>query len=194
MDRRGEPDQQEFTKSREPYPVQALQRMRQRASADEDDEPGGEAFRLVMENGQPMPSASASISHAPSLWRRSGSAGWFSGVEFSVITRIGRPNRRPRSSGASPASRQAAPEAPFCGGATTWTLVMLYYNVPPMPHDHSHDHAHHHHGHAHSHGPATPHPAQPAPWSILRMTVTARLAAALAVSAGLWAVVLVAMR
>ena len=71
---------------------------------------------------------------------------------------------------------------------------MLYYNVFLMPHDHSHDHAHHHHGHAHSHGPATPHPAQPAPWSILRMTVTARLAAALAVSAALWAVVLVAMR
>jgi hypothetical protein len=59
-----------------------------------------------------------------------------------------------------------------------------------MPHDHSH--AHHLHGHAH--GPATPHPAQPASWSILRMTVTARLAAALVVSAVLWAVVLVAMR
>jgi hypothetical protein len=71
---------------------------------------------------------------------------------------------------------------------------MLYYNVCPMPHVHSHDHAHHHHGHAHSHGPATPHPAQPAPWSILRMTVAARLAAAFAVSAALWAVVLVAMR
>jgi hypothetical protein len=80
---------------------------------------------------------------------------------------------------------------------------MLYYNIFPMPHDHSHDPGHHHgashhhgpgHHHAHSHGPATPHPAQPAPWSILRMTVTARLAAALAVSAGLWAVVLVAMR
>jgi hypothetical protein len=69
---------------------------------------------------------------------------------------------------------------------------MLYYNVRPMPHVHSHDHAHHHH--AHSHGPATPHPAQAAPWSILRMTVAARLAAALAVSAALWAVVLVAMR
>jgi hypothetical protein len=40
----------------------------------------------------------------------------------------------------------------------------------------------------------TPHPAQPAPWSILRMTVVARLAAALVVSAGLWVVVLVAMR
>jgi hypothetical protein len=63
-----------------------------------------------------------------------------------------------------------------------------------MPHVHSRDHAHHHHGHAHSHGPATPHPPQPAPWSILRMTVAARLGAALLVSAGLWVVVLVAMR
>ena len=66
-----------------------------------------------------------------------------------------------------------------------------------MPHDHSHDHHHGHshpHGHAHSHGPATPHPAQAAPWSILRMTVAARLGAALLVSAGLWVVVLVAMR
>ena len=67
---------------------------------------------------------------------------------------------------------------------------MLYYNVLSMPHLHTHDHAHH----AHSHGPATPHPAQAAPWSILRMTVAARVAAALAVSAALWAVVLVAMR
>jgi hypothetical protein len=58
-------------------------------------------------------------------------------------------------------------------------------------HDHSHDHAH---GHAHSHGPASPHPAQAAPWSILRMTVVARLGAALAVSAALWAIVLMAMR
>jgi hypothetical protein len=72
-----------------------------------------------------------------------------------------------------------------------------------MTHSHSHDHgdhlhgyAHDHHGHshAHSHGPSTPHPAQPAPWSILRMTVAARLGAALVVSAGLWVVVLVAMR
>jgi hypothetical protein len=60
------------------------------------------------------------------------------------------------------------------------------------PHSHSHDH--HAHGHGHSHGPATPHPAQTAPWSILRMTVMARLAAAAAVSAGLWAVVWLAMR
>jgi len=64
-----------------------------------------------------------------------------------------------------------------------------------MPHDHSHSHSHeHHHGHVHSHGPATPHPAQAAPWSILRMTVAARFGAALLVSAALWAVVLVAMR
>jgi hypothetical protein len=58
---------------------------------------------------------------------------------------------------------------------------------------HGHDHAHGV-GHAHSHGPATPHPAQPAPWSILRMTLVSRLGAALVVSAGLWAVVLLAMR
>ena len=58
-------------------------------------------------------------------------------------------------------------------------------------HPHSHDHGHHH---THAHGPSSPHPAQAAPWSILRMTVLARLGAALAVSAGLWAVVLMAMR
>jgi hypothetical protein len=59
------------------------------------------------------------------------------------------------------------------------------------PHSHGHDHGH---LHAHSHGPASPHPAQAAPWSILRMTLVSRLGAALAVSAGLWAVVLMAMR
>jgi hypothetical protein len=58
-----------------------------------------------------------------------------------------------------------------------------------VPHDHSH-----HHGHAHSHGPASPHPAQAAAWSILRMPVASRLAAAFAVSACLWAVVWLAMR
>jgi hypothetical protein len=67
-----------------------------------------------------------------------------------------------------------------------------------MAHTHSHGQGHHHdhhHGHAHhSHDPATPHPAQAAPWSILRMTVAARLAAALAVSAGLWGIVWLAMR
>jgi hypothetical protein len=46
----------------------------------------------------------------------------------------------------------------------------------------------------HSHGPASPHPAQAAPWSILRMTVVSRLAAAAAVSVALWATVLLAMR
>ena len=64
-------------------------------------------------------------------------------------------------------------------------------------HPHRHDHAHDHpHGHVpvHSHGPAAPHPAQAAPWSILRMTVASRLGAALLVSVALWAVVLMAMR
>jgi hypothetical protein len=62
-------------------------------------------------------------------------------------------------------------------------------------HDHSHSHGHDH-GHVpvHSHGPASPHPAQAAPWSILRMTVVSRLAAATAVSAVLWAVVWLSMR
>jgi len=64
--------------------------------------------------------------------------------------------------------------------------------VASDPHSHLHDHGHD--LHAHSHGPATPHPAQAAPWSILRMTVVSRLGAALAVSAALWAIVLVAMR
>ena len=60
---------------------------------------------------------------------------------------------------------------------------------------HSHDHGHPHgHVHAHSHGLATPHPAQAAPWSILRMTVVSRLAAAVAVSAVLWAIVWLSMR
>jgi len=62
-----------------------------------------------------------------------------------------------------------------------------------MDHAHSHDHGHPH-GHAHSHGPVSPHPAQTAPWSILRMTVVSRLSAAIAVSAGLWGIVWLAMR
>jgi len=61
------------------------------------------------------------------------------------------------------------------------------------PHSHGHDHSHGH-LHAHSHGPASPHPAQAAPWSILRMTVVARLGAALAVSAVLWGAVWLSMR
>ena len=62
-------------------------------------------------------------------------------------------------------------------------------------HDHPHSHGHDHpQVHAHSHGPASPHPAQAAPWSILRMTVVSRLGAALVVSAVLWSVVWLAMR
>ena len=57
-----------------------------------------------------------------------------------------------------------------------------------MAHAHSHDHAHH------SHGPATPHPAQVAHWSILRMTVPARLMVAASVSVCLWGIVWLAMR
>jgi hypothetical protein len=62
-------------------------------------------------------------------------------------------------------------------------------------HSSCHDHAHAHGpGHGHSHGLATPHPAQPAPWSLLRMTLVSRLGAALVVCAGLWVIVLMAMR
>jgi hypothetical protein len=50
------------------------------------------------------------------------------------------------------------------------------------------------HTHAHGHGPASPHPAQEAPWSILRMTVVSRVGAALAASAGMWVIVWLAMR
>lgn len=58
-----------------------------------------------------------------------------------------------------------------------------------MAHSHPHSHAH-----SHQHDPLTPHPAQPAPWSILRMALLARLGLALAVSAVMWAIVLMAMR
>jgi hypothetical protein len=57
------------------------------------------------------------------------------------------------------------------------------------PHAHPDDHVH-----AHSHGPASPHPAQAVSWSILRMPVVSRLAAAVAVSAVLWLIVWLAMR
>ncbi|BBO02685.1 MULTISPECIES: hypothetical protein [Bradyrhizobium] len=81
--------------------------------------------------------------------------------------------------------------------------------VPAASHAHHHDHAHghshdhspahghshgHDHTHAHVHDAASPHPAQAAPWSILRMTMAARLGAALAVCAVLWGVVFLAMR
>jgi hypothetical protein len=59
---------------------------------------------------------------------------------------------------------------------------------------HEHHHHGHGHGHAHAHGPTSPHPAQAAPWSILRMPASSRLAAAVAVSAALWAIVFLAMR
>jgi hypothetical protein len=62
--------------------------------------------------------------------------------------------------------------------------------VPSDPSGHRHEHGHAHH----NHGPASPHPAQAAPWSILRMNVVSRLGAALAVSAALWGVVWLAMR
>jgi hypothetical protein len=65
--------------------------------------------------------------------------------------------------------------------------------VPSTSHDNPRDHGHGH-VHVHSHTPASPHPAQAAPWSILRMTVLARLAAAVAITAALWAVVWLAMR
>jgi hypothetical protein len=66
--------------------------------------------------------------------------------------------------------------------------------VPPPAHA-THEHAHDHgHAHGHSHGPASPHPAQASRWSILRMTGLSRLGAAIAVSAGLWAIVWLAMR
>jgi hypothetical protein len=66
-------------------------------------------------------------------------------------------------------------------------------------HDHAHGHSHDHshgrdHSHAHVHDAAAPHPAQDAPWSILRMTMAGRLAAAVAVCAVLWGVVFLAMR
>ncbi|MCG2627362.1 hypothetical protein L6654_12060 [Bradyrhizobium sp. WYCCWR 13023] len=62
---------------------------------------------------------------------------------------------------------------------------------------HSHDHGHSHghdHTHAHVHDAASPHPAQDAPWSILRMTMAGRLSAAIAVCAVLWGIVWLAMR
>jgi hypothetical protein len=63
-----------------------------------------------------------------------------------------------------------------------------------VPHDHHHHGHGHNHAHAHRHGVTSPHPAQAATRSILRMPVMARLGAALAASAVLWAAVLLAMR
>lgn len=81
--------------------------------------------------------------------------------------------------------------------------------VPAASHAHHHDHAHghshghsldhghshgHDHTHAHVHDAASPHPAQDAPWSILRMTLAARVSTAMAVCAALWGIVWLAMR
>ncbi|SFI96348.1 hypothetical protein [Bradyrhizobium sp. cf659] len=77
--------------------------------------------------------------------------------------------------------------------------------VPAASHTHHHDHAHgHSHSHGHSHGhdhthahvhdATSPHPAQAATWSILRMTMAGRLGAAVAVCAVLWGIVFLAMR
>ncbi|OPF97488.1 hypothetical protein D4Q71_25020 [Rhodopseudomonas palustris] len=66
--------------------------------------------------------------------------------------------------------------------------------VPQSPPSQSHLATSSGHVHLHVHGAESPHPPQPAPWSILRMGLRSRIAAALAVSAGLWALVLVAMR
>jgi len=63
--------------------------------------------------------------------------------------------------------------------------------VPFEPHRHTHDPGH---SHGHTHGPASPHPAQIAPWSILRMAVLMRLAAATVLIVGLWAVVWLSVR
>jgi hypothetical protein len=60
-------------------------------------------------------------------------------------------------------------------------------------HDHAHSHGHDH-THAHVHDATSPHPAQAAPWSILRMTMASRLSAAIAVCAVLWGIVWLAMR
>ncbi|MBK3660823.1 hypothetical protein JJE66_06090 [Bradyrhizobium diazoefficiens] len=74
-----------------------------------------------------------------------------------------------------------------------------YHHDQAHGHSHEHSHAHghshgHDHSHAHVHDAASPHPAQDAPWSILRMTLAGRLAAALAVCVVLWGVVFLAMR
>ncbi len=60
--------------------------------------------------------------------------------------------------------------------------------------DRSHATIHHTHDGHHHHGVGAPHPADITPWSLLRMTFAARLGTAVAVCAGLWAMVLVAMR
>jgi len=49
-------------------------------------------------------------------------------------------------------------------------------------------------GAGHHHAPATPHPAQAVPWSLLRMGLAARLGGSLLIGAALWIFVMAAMR
>jgi hypothetical protein len=70
-------------------------------------------------------------------------------------------------------------------------MIIPHSQDHALPRAHAHGHVH---SHAHHHGPAAPHPSQPVTWSILRMTVLSRFAAAVAVSAVLWAFVFLAMK
>ncbi|MGB3866090.1 MAG: hypothetical protein WBA29_10740 [Xanthobacteraceae bacterium] len=64
---------------------------------------------------------------------------------------------------------------------------------------HSHVHRHdavpaHGVGGGHRHAPESPHPAEVPPWSMLRLSLPARLALAAGLSAALWGMVWLAMR
>lgn len=63
-------------------------------------------------------------------------------------------------------------------------------------HTHHHDDGPHAHGMSgvHHHAPETPHPAQRATVSLLRMTLAERLGLAILLSVGLWGLVWLAMR
>jgi hypothetical protein len=50
------------------------------------------------------------------------------------------------------------------------------------------------HSHDHNHAAGAPHPAQAAPWSLLRMAMPMRLGMAALIAIALWAFVLLAMR
>jgi len=76
------------------------------------------------------------------------------------------------------------------GGSASPVARDFRFESNKMPHSHGHGPG----SRAHGHGLSSPHPAQATTWSILRMGLAARLGAALAVGAGLWAVVLLAMR
>jgi hypothetical protein len=74
-----------------------------------------------------------------------------------------------------------------------------------MTHSDIHSHQSHHGAHVpapgsgaagthHHHAPSTPHPAQVAPWSMLRQSLAGRLGLAVILSAALWGLVWLAMR